>query len=247
MMQSQLFYTYNYMVKVRLFWWWCCVCCIVLSTLCIIILQARHDHNNIVPCGMIKVFWTELNWTELNGLRQSTILDNGHQNKIKIKDSHSVLWFWIRSHLSPHRPPIFTQNIFFLNCFQHILACRIQVWYFCPGLVTFISSSRELIWLLSPENISDSSSNSTTVSLEKTTFKCSKLFQLHQSRAKPYKVHYFKVSTSTTGYMYIYGNIFFFFSIICMKRKCATLIYKAKTKFWSRNAQNKVLHKFNEQ
>ena len=115
MMQSQLFYTYNYMVKVRLFWWWCCVCCIGLSTLCIIILQARHDHNNIVPCGMIKVFWTELNWTELNGLRQSTILDNGHQNKIKIKDSHSVLWFWIRSHLSPHRPPIFTQNIFFFK------------------------------------------------------------------------------------------------------------------------------------
>ena len=43
------------MVKVRLFCWWCCVCCIVLLTLCIIILRARHDHNKIAPCGMIKV------------------------------------------------------------------------------------------------------------------------------------------------------------------------------------------------
>ena len=50
-------------VKVRLFRWWCCVCCIVLLTLCIIILRARgHDHNKIAPCGMIKSFWTELNW-----------------------------------------------------------------------------------------------------------------------------------------------------------------------------------------
>ena len=28
--------------------------------LCIIILQARHDHNKIAPCGMIKVFLIEL-------------------------------------------------------------------------------------------------------------------------------------------------------------------------------------------
>ena len=131
------------------------------------------------------------------------------------------------------------------NCFQHILACRIQIWYFCPGLVTFISSSRELIWLLSPENISDSSSNSTTVSLEKS--KCSELFQLHQSHTKHYKVPYFRVWTSKTGYMHIYEIFLIFLSIICIKRKCVTLIYKAKTKFWSRNAQNKVLHKFNEQ
>ena len=49
------------MVKVRLFCWWCCVCCIVLLTLCIIILRARHDHNKIVPCEMIKVFFFKLN------------------------------------------------------------------------------------------------------------------------------------------------------------------------------------------
>ena len=30
--------------------------------LCIIILRARHDHNKIAPCGMIKVFLTELNY-----------------------------------------------------------------------------------------------------------------------------------------------------------------------------------------
>ena len=48
------------MVKVSLFCWWCCVCCIVvLLTLCIIILRARHDHNKIAPCGMIKVFLIE--------------------------------------------------------------------------------------------------------------------------------------------------------------------------------------------
>ena len=35
--------------------------CIVLFTLCIIILWARHDHNKIAPCGMIKVFLIELN------------------------------------------------------------------------------------------------------------------------------------------------------------------------------------------
>ena len=32
-------------------------------------LWARHDHNKIASCAMIKVFelnWTELNWTELN-------------------------------------------------------------------------------------------------------------------------------------------------------------------------------------
>ena len=44
--------------------WWCCVCCIVLLTLCLIILRARHDRNKIAPCGMIKVFWIELNWIE---------------------------------------------------------------------------------------------------------------------------------------------------------------------------------------
>ena len=49
------------MVKVRLFCWWCCVYCIVLLTLCIIILWARHYHNKIAPCGMLKVF---LNWIE---------------------------------------------------------------------------------------------------------------------------------------------------------------------------------------
>ena len=26
----------------------------------LLFLQARHDHNKIAPCGMIKVFWTEL-------------------------------------------------------------------------------------------------------------------------------------------------------------------------------------------
>ena len=26
-------------------------------------LQAHHDHNKIAPCGMIKVFWIELNWS----------------------------------------------------------------------------------------------------------------------------------------------------------------------------------------
>ena len=52
------------MVKLRLFCWWCYVCCIVLLTLCIIILRVRHDHNKIAPCGMIKVFWIELNWIE---------------------------------------------------------------------------------------------------------------------------------------------------------------------------------------
>ena len=42
---------------------WCCFCCIVFLTLCIINLRARHDHNKIAPCGMIKVclFLTELN------------------------------------------------------------------------------------------------------------------------------------------------------------------------------------------
>ena len=57
---------YNYtMVKVRLFCWWCCVCCIVLLTLwsfAVVFLRARHDHNKIAPCGMIKVF---LYWIEL--------------------------------------------------------------------------------------------------------------------------------------------------------------------------------------
>ena len=64
MMKSQLFYIHNFtMVKVSLFYWWCCVCYIVLLTLCIYIyiLRARHDHNKIAPCGMIKVF---LNWIE---------------------------------------------------------------------------------------------------------------------------------------------------------------------------------------
>ena len=59
MIKSQLFYIYNYtMVKVGLFCGWCCVCCIVLLTLCCCgwFLLARHDHNKIAPCGMIKVF-----------------------------------------------------------------------------------------------------------------------------------------------------------------------------------------------
>ena len=34
----------------------------VVLTLCIVILWALHDHSKIAPCGMIKVFWTALNW-----------------------------------------------------------------------------------------------------------------------------------------------------------------------------------------
>ena len=59
MMKSQLFHIYNYnMVKVRL----------LLVVLCLLYCSlnlkrnkflARHDHNKIAPCGMIKVF--ELN------------------------------------------------------------------------------------------------------------------------------------------------------------------------------------------
>ena len=67
MMKSQLFYIDNFtMVKVNLFYWWCCVCCIVLLTLWgvffFFFFRARHDHNKIAPCGMIKGFLIELNW-----------------------------------------------------------------------------------------------------------------------------------------------------------------------------------------
>ena len=61
------------MVKVRLFCWWCCVCCIVLLALCFIILRARHDHNKIAPCGMIKVFLIELN-KKLPAVQQGRVL-----------------------------------------------------------------------------------------------------------------------------------------------------------------------------
>ena len=59
MMKSQLFYIYNYATaKVRLF------CLLYCSLNFMYFLWARHDHNKIAPCGMIKVF--KLNWIELN-------------------------------------------------------------------------------------------------------------------------------------------------------------------------------------
>ena len=96
MMKSQLFY----MVKVRLFCWWCCSCCIVLLTLCIIILQACHNHNKIAPCGMITVFLTELNWTELNWVllkHQSycaSLYLNPGQNRRGIGTAWGQWWWW---------------------------------------------------------------------------------------------------------------------------------------------------------
>ena len=80
MMKSQLFYIYNYtVVKIRLFRWWC-VCCIVLLTLCVFccFLRARHDHNKIAPCGMIKVFGIELNTLLLlTGVRAQELCEEG--------------------------------------------------------------------------------------------------------------------------------------------------------------------------
>ena len=55
MKKSQLFYIYNYAtVKVRLF------CLLYCSLNFMYLLRARHDHNKIAPCGMIKVFG--FNW-----------------------------------------------------------------------------------------------------------------------------------------------------------------------------------------
>ena len=53
------------MVKVRLFAGG--VVFVILFSLCIIILRARHDHNKIAPCGMIKgVFFSVFLKIELN-------------------------------------------------------------------------------------------------------------------------------------------------------------------------------------
>ena len=43
-------------------------------------LWARHDHNKIAPCGMIKVFWIELNWfwIELNWNTHSITQQHTH-------------------------------------------------------------------------------------------------------------------------------------------------------------------------
>ena len=66
---------YNYTtVKVRLF------CLLYCSLNFMYFLWARHDHNKIAPCGMIKVFWIELNWfwIELNWNTHSITQQHTH-------------------------------------------------------------------------------------------------------------------------------------------------------------------------
>ena len=56
-------------------------------TLCIIILRARHDHNKIAPCGMIKAFWIELNW--ILNTRQLT---NNERERERDRQREREMW-----------------------------------------------------------------------------------------------------------------------------------------------------------
>ena len=188
--------------------------------------ESRSGNLAVASCRSIDRWaWNSLIQLTLHGLCQCTILDNVHQNKIKIKDSHSVLCF---GHMVIS--PLTTPN-FYPKCLNKLLPTYFGLqntdliflsWFGYLHQqftgVDLVVVTRKYIRQLFKQHNSFS---------RKKPITCSKLFQLHQSHAKHYKVHYFRVSTSKTGYMYIYLWDWkkIVFSIICMKRRCVTLIY----------------------
>ena len=84
-------------------------------TLCIIILQARHDHNKIAPCGMIKVFFFfKLNWIilllhqhtrELIRARKTSFKhnNNNNNNNKKTYNNFFLACVWNRMYINSTR------------------------------------------------------------------------------------------------------------------------------------------------
>ena len=63
-------------------------------------LWARHDHNKIAACGMIKVFWTELNWIDTPMMGMSLTMVVLVAAQILVPSQKIYFWFVILLMLS---------------------------------------------------------------------------------------------------------------------------------------------------